>query len=96
MINNYKLIFEVKMSRLESGIKIDLECKVCQDYKNEIKTTNERTNILAKFEKSSKSLKDLLNSQRSFGDKAGLGYNSCESSTSKSKQNKFVKPLKQI
>ena len=70
------------MAILESGIEIDLESKGCQDYKNEIKI-NERDNILDKFKKSSKSLKDLLNSQKAFGDKMGLGFNSCESSTSK-------------
>ena len=53
-------------------------------------------NILSKFEKSSKSLKNLLNCQKEFGDRTGLGYDSDESSTSKSKQIKFVKPLKQI
>ena len=52
-----EIILEDKISRLESGIKIDLEYKVCQDYKSEIKEVNERANILAKFEKSSQSLK---------------------------------------
>ena len=50
------------MSRLESGIQIDLECKMCQDYKSEIKKLKEKEKILAKFEKSSQFLKDLLNS----------------------------------
>ena len=59
---------------------------MCQDYKSEIKKVNERANILAKFEKSSKSLKDLLNSQKAFGDKTGLGFNSCEE-TSQDKLN---------
>ena len=84
------------MSILKSGIEIDKECKVCQYYTSEIKKVNERANILAKFEKSSKSLKDLLNSQKELRDKMGLGFNSCESSTSKSKLIKFVKLLRQI
>ena len=37
--NNFEkeIILEDKMSRLESHIEIDLECKKCQDYKHEIK-----------------------------------------------------------
>ena len=52
-------------------------------------------NTLAKFKKSSKSLENLLSSQKTFGDRTGLGHDSYEGSTaSKSKQIKFVKPLK--
>lgn len=80
------------MSRLESNIEIDLECKKCQDYKHEIKMENEKAKTLAKFENSSKSLKYLLNIQKSFYDKTGLGFTANDSSTNISKQIKFVKP----
>lgn len=53
-------------------------------------------NILSKFKESSKSHEILLSSQKIFGDTPGLGYDSCECSTSKSKQVRFVKPLRQI
>ena len=91
-----EIILEDKMSRLESNIEIDLECKTCQDYKLEIKRLNERAKILAKFEESSKSLKYLLSCQKSFNDKTGLGFSSDNSSTSKSKQIKIEKLIREI
>lgn len=84
------------MSRLESCIEIDLECKNCQDYKQEIRKENEKGKILAKFENSSKYLKYLLNIQKAFDDKTGLGFNANDPSTSKSKQIKFVKPSREF
>jgi hypothetical protein len=92
--NNFEkeIILEDKMSRLESNIEIDLECKKCQDYKHAIKMENEKGKILAKFENSSKSLKYLLNIQKSFYDKTGLGFTANDPLTNISKQIKFVKP----
>lgn len=92
--NNFEkeIILEDKMSKLESNIEIDLECKNCQDYKHEIKMEKEKAKILAKFENSSKSLKYLLNIQKSFYDKTGLGFTADEYLTNTSKQTKFVKP----
>ena len=84
------------MSRLESNIEIDLECKNCQDFKLEIRKENEKAKILAKFKNSSKSLKHLINIQKSFDDKTSLGFNANDPSTSKSKQIKFVKPSRKI
>ena len=96
--NNFKkeIILEDKMSRLESNIEIDLECKSCQYYKHEIKTENEKAKILAKFENSSKSLEYLLNIQKSFYDKTGLGFTENDYLTNTSKQIKFVKPSGKI
>ena len=79
------------MSRLESNIEIDLECKKSQDYKQEIRKENEKAKILAKFENSSKSLEYLLNIQKSFDDKTGLGFNANNPSTSKLRQIKICK-----
>lgn len=96
--NNFEkeIILEDKMSRLESNIEIDLECKLCQYYKHEIKTENEKAKILAKFENSSKSLEYLLNIQKSFYDKTGLGFNANDPLTNSSKQIRFVKPSGEI
>ena len=47
---------------------------------NEIRMENEKAKILAKFENSSKSLKYLLNIQKSFNDKTGLGFTANEPS----------------
>ena len=77
-----EILLEDKMSRLESDVEIDLECKLCLDHKNEIKKQNEKGKMLAKFDKSSKSLERMLKSQKSFGDKTGLGFNSKGPSTS--------------
>ena len=87
---------DTHQSRLDSNIEIDLECKTCQEYKHEIKRQSERAKILAKFEESFKSLKYLLSCQNLFEDKTGLGFSSDNSSTSKSKQIKFVKPSREI
>ena len=32
-----EILLEDKMSRIESNVEIDLECKVCLDYKHKIK-----------------------------------------------------------
>ena len=97
-VNNfeYETLLEDKMSRLESNVEIDLECKLCLDYKHEIKRQNEKGKMLVKFEESSKSLERLLRSQKSFRDKTGLGFNSNAPSTSKTKQVKFVKSRREI
>ena len=79
------------MSRLKSNIEIDLECKKCRDYKHEIKIENEKAKTLAKFENSSKSLKYLLDIQKPFYDKTGLGFITNDPSTNALKQIKFVK-----
>jgi hypothetical protein len=96
--NNFEkeIILEDKMSRLESNIEIDLECKLCQYYKHEIKTKNEKAKTLAKFENSSKSLEYLLNIQKSFYDKTGLGFTANDPLTNTSKQIRFVKPSGEI
>jgi hypothetical protein len=71
-----EILLEDKMSRIESNVEIDLECKLCLDYKHKIKMQNEKGKILVKFDESSKSLERLLRSQRLFKDKTGLGFNS--------------------
>ena len=35
------------MSRIESNVEIDLECKLCLDYKHEIKMQNEKGKIIS-------------------------------------------------
>lgn len=37
---------EDKMSRLNSSIEIDLECVICQDYKDDINKGNEMANTI--------------------------------------------------
>ena len=52
---------------------------------------NEKAKTLAKFENSSKSLKYLLDIQKPFYDKTGLGFSVNDPSTNVLKQIKFVK-----
>lgn len=91
-----EIMLEDKMSRLESHVEIDLECKLCLDYKHEIQRQNEKGKMLTKFEESSKVLECCLKSQKSFRDRTGLGFNSKEPSTSKTKQVVFVKPRREL
>ena len=84
------------MYKLKSNVEIDLECKICQDYKHEIKRQNEKGKMLVKFEESSKYLERLLKSQKSFRDKTGLGFNLNAPSTSETKVVKFVKPRRKV
>ena len=69
-----EILLEDKTSRLESGVEINLECKLCLDHKHEIKKQNQKGKMLAKFDESSKSFERMLKSQKSFEDKTGLGF----------------------
>lgn len=80
-----------KLSRLEIGKEIDVECKSCQNLKIENEELKEEASKLNKFEKSTHFLKQMINAQKFFDNKTGLGYNLSEASTSGSKQVKFVK-----
>ena len=42
-----EILLEDKMSRIESNVEIDLECKLCLDYKHEIKMQNEKGKIIS-------------------------------------------------
>ena len=66
------------------------------EYKHEILKQNEKGKMFPKFEESSKTLKSCLKNQRSLRDRTGLGFNSNESSTSKTKQVVFVKPRREL
>ena len=42
-----EILLEDKMSRIESNVEIDLECKLFLDYKHEIKMQNEKGKIIS-------------------------------------------------
>ena len=42
-----EILLEDKMSRIVSNVEIDLECKLCLDYKHEIKMQNEKGKIIS-------------------------------------------------
>lgn len=52
LVNNFEkeIMLEDKMSRLKSNVEIDLECKICLDYKHEFQRQNEKGKMLSKFE----------------------------------------------
>ncbi|GKA01773.1 hypothetical protein Tco_0674438, partial [Tanacetum coccineum] len=82
---------KLKLSTLEKNKGVDLECTNCQSLKiNNEKLKNEALK-LTKFEKSTHCLNEMLSNQKPSRDKLGLGFNSFEASTSRSKKIKFVK-----
>ena len=42
-----EILLEDKMSRIKSNVEINLEYKLCLDYKHEIKMQNERGKIIS-------------------------------------------------
>ncbi|GJT16448.1 zf-CCHC domain-containing protein [Tanacetum coccineum] len=86
---------KLKLSTLEKNKGVELECTNCQSFKTENEKLKEEALKLTKFEKSTHCLNEMLSNQKPSGDKLGLGFNSCESSTSKSKEIKFVKSQKE-
>ncbi|GJY96776.1 copia protein [Tanacetum coccineum] len=82
---------KLKLSALEKNKGVDLECINCQSLKIDNEKLKEESLKLTKFEKSTHCLNEMLRNQKPFGDKLGLGFNSFEASTSKSKEIKFVK-----
>ncbi|GJU61071.1 hypothetical protein Tco_1238837 [Tanacetum coccineum] len=86
---------KLKLSTLEKNNGVDLECINCQSFKTENEKLKEEALKLNKFEKSTHCLDEMLSNQKPSDDKLGLGFNSCEASTSKSKEIKFVKSQKE-
>ncbi|GJZ84858.1 hypothetical protein Tco_0650197 [Tanacetum coccineum] len=86
---------KLKLSTLEKNKGVDLECTNCQSLKIDNEKLKEEALKLTKFEKSTHCLNEILSNQKSSEDKLGLGFNSFEASTSKSKEIKFVKIQKE-
>ncbi|GJW52451.1 zf-CCHC domain-containing protein [Tanacetum coccineum] len=80
-----------KLSKLERNMDVDLECTTCQTLKIDNKKLKEEALKLTQFQKSKRSLKEMLSIQKPSGDKSGLGFNSDEASTSGTKKTEFVK-----
>ncbi|GJT68441.1 hypothetical protein Tco_1019921 [Tanacetum coccineum] len=86
---------KAKLSTLEKNKGVDLGCVKCHMLKIENEKLKEESLKLTKFEKSTHCLNEMLSNQKPSGDKLGLGFNSCETSTSKSKEIKYVKAQKE-
>ncbi|GJY09003.1 hypothetical protein Tco_0377188, partial [Tanacetum coccineum] len=74
-LENKVLELKNKLSKLEKGKEINEECKICQDLRFENENLKEEISKLNQFNNSSQSLKKMLNIQKPFGDKSGLGFN---------------------
>ncbi|GKB71298.1 zf-CCHC domain-containing protein [Tanacetum coccineum] len=87
-------ILKEKVSTLEKNKEDDLECVKCHMLKTENEKLKEEAFKLTKFEKSTHCLNEMLNNQKPSGEKLGLGFNSFEASSSRTKEIKFVKSQK--
>ncbi|GJS40162.1 hypothetical protein Tco_0565205 [Tanacetum coccineum] len=83
-----------KLSILEKNKGVDLDCAKCHTLKIENEKLKEEYTRLNKFEKSTHCLNEMLSNQKPSGDKLGLGFNSFEASSSRTKEIKFVKAQK--
>ncbi|GJT99077.1 hypothetical protein Tco_1094595 [Tanacetum coccineum] len=90
-LENEALELKDKLSRLEKGKEVIEECKLCQELKLENEKLRNEISRLNQFNNSSHSLKKIISSQKTSGDKSGLGFNFTKGSPSETKQVKFVK-----
>ncbi|GJR99139.1 putative ribonuclease H-like domain-containing protein [Tanacetum coccineum] len=83
-----------KLSTLEKNKGVDLDYVRCHVLKIENEKLKDESTRLNKFERSTHCLNEQLSNQKPSGDKLGLGFNSCEASSSGNKEIKFVKAQK--
>ncbi|GJY30578.1 retrovirus-related pol polyprotein from transposon TNT 1-94 [Tanacetum coccineum] len=83
-----------KLSIFEKNKGVDLECAVCHVLKIKNEKLKDESTRLNKFKKSTHCLNEMLRNQKPSGDKLGLGFNSFEASSSRTKEIKFVKTKK--
>ncbi|GJR16095.1 zf-CCHC domain-containing protein [Tanacetum coccineum] len=83
-----------KFSTLEKNKGVDLDCAKCHVLKIENEKLKDESTRLNKFEKSTHCLNKMLSNQKPSGDKLGLGFNSFEASSSRTKKLKFVEAQK--
>ncbi|GJW56615.1 zf-CCHC domain-containing protein [Tanacetum coccineum] len=79
-------ILKEKVSTLEKNKGVDLECVKCHMLKTKNEKLKEEALKLTKFEKSTHCLNEMIRNQKPSGDKLGLGFNSCEASSSGTKE----------
>nr|GEU86466.1 hypothetical protein [Tanacetum cinerariifolium] len=79
-----------KIKKLEISKEINIACKSCQELKLENAKLKETQVKFVKFDKSTNSLREMLNNQKSSSCKIGIGFDSSEASTSGTKLMGFV------
>nr|GEV47518.1 UBN2 domain-containing protein [Tanacetum cinerariifolium] len=79
-----------KIKKLEKSKEIEMMCKLCDELKLENAKLKEAQVKFVKFDKSTNSLREMLNNQKSPSCKIGLGFNSNKASTSRTKTMSLV------
>ncbi|GJU79602.1 retrovirus-related pol polyprotein from transposon TNT 1-94 [Tanacetum coccineum] len=87
-------VLKEKVYTLEKNKGVDLECVKCHMLKIENEKLKEEVTRLNKFEKSTQCLNEMLSNQKPSGEKLGLGFNSFEASSSRTKEIKILKAQK--
>ncbi|GKB52569.1 zf-CCHC domain-containing protein [Tanacetum coccineum] len=77
---------KAKLSTLEKNKGVDLDCVKCHTLKIENEKLKEESTRLNGFEKSTHCLNEILSNQKPSGDQLGLGFNSFEASSSRTKE----------
>nr|GFA30660.1 alpha/beta hydrolases superfamily protein [Tanacetum cinerariifolium] len=89
-------VLKEKVSTLEKNKGVDLKCVKCHMFKIENEKLKEEVTRLNIFEKSTQCQNEMLSNQKPSGEKLGLGFNSFETSSSGTKEIKFVKAQKKV
>ncbi|GJX37805.1 DUF4219 domain-containing protein [Tanacetum coccineum] len=79
-----------KIKKLERSKEIEIACKSCEELRSENARLKETQVKFVKFYKSSNSLREMLDNQKSSSCKEGLGFDSNKASTSGTKPITFV------
>ncbi|GKB00123.1 zf-CCHC domain-containing protein, partial [Tanacetum coccineum] len=79
-----------KIKKLERCKEIEIACKSCEELKSENAKHKETQVKFIKFDKSTNSLREILNNQKSPSCKIGLGFDDSKASTSGTKNMNFV------
>nr|GEX16973.1 zf-CCHC domain-containing protein/DUF4219 domain-containing protein/UBN2 domain-containing protein [Tanacetum cinerariifolium] len=79
-----------KIKKLERSKEIEISCKSCEELKSKNARLKETQVKFVKFDKSTNSLREMLDNQKSSSCKVGLGFDSNEASTSETKPVHFV------
>nr|GEV59041.1 zf-CCHC domain-containing protein/UBN2 domain-containing protein [Tanacetum cinerariifolium] len=85
---------KIKLSTLEKNNGVNLVYAKCHTLIIENEKLKEESTRQNKFEKSTHCLNEMLSNQKPSGDKLSLGFNSFETSSSGTKEIKFVKAQK--
>ncbi|GKA42751.1 retrovirus-related pol polyprotein from transposon TNT 1-94 [Tanacetum coccineum] len=86
---------KLKLGTIEKNKGVDLKCTNCQVHKIDNEKLKEEALKRIQFEKSTHCLNEMLNNQKPSRDKLGLGFNSFEASTGRTKEIKFMKSHKE-